>query len=454
LVLQGGKAINTGVSSGGTLAVASAGSATSTTIVSGGTEVVSRGGTDLRAQIVGGEQDLAGYASGAIVATGLQVVESAGTASGTQVSNGGTELIVHGGTARGTAVADGGFVIDSGGVVLSATVSGVATSGTLVLSAGGTASGAVLRRNGVEIVASGGVDRATLISKGALEVISAGGSTSGSVISGGTEELGAGAIVGGTITFGTGSGVLRIDSTVMPGNTIQGLAPGDTIDLAGVSYVSGGTVKVTSSSRVLQIVENGTTYKLNLSSSSRNSSYHYALVSDGHGGTEVVVTSATSTGPGGHPTSSAVGAHFGSFSAASLDQTAVQNLVYGGGAASEGNFFSFNSNGTFLNWSDPGGSPGSDGAAVLVTNGSAPDLLFHNAATDGFGLNGLGAHQTLQNWPDVFGAADVNASSAPELLFGRETLRGWSPTTAAGHRHSLHIDDDAGHPSGAFKVLR
>jgi autotransporter passenger strand-loop-strand repeat protein len=75
-VLSGGTANDTIVSSGGTLFVLPGGLVDPTVIFSGGLEIVSSGGTDLGAQISGGEQDVFGYASGAALFTGSQVVKS------------------------------------------------------------------------------------------------------------------------------------------------------------------------------------------------------------------------------------------------------------------------------------------------------------------------------------------------------------------------------------------
>jgi autotransporter passenger strand-loop-strand repeat protein len=138
-VYSRGTASGTVVSRGGTLAVLSGGLADPATIYSGGTEIVSASGTDLGAQISGGEQDLFGYASGASVFTGSQVVESGGTASGTIVGSGGTEFVYSGGSAAGTTVDSGGSqTIYSGGSATDLAMNGSATisGGTLELLSG------------------------------------------------------------------------------------------------------------------------------------------------------------------------------------------------------------------------------------------------------------------------------------------------------------------------------
>ena len=108
----GGTAVDTTVSSGGILTILSGALSDPAIISSGGIEVVSAGGTDLGALISGGEQGVFGYASGATVLTGSQVVESGGTASSTTVSSGGTLDVLSGGTAIAPHLLAGGtFVI-------------------------------------------------------------------------------------------------------------------------------------------------------------------------------------------------------------------------------------------------------------------------------------------------------------------------------------------------------
>jgi hypothetical protein len=70
--------------------------------------------------------------------------------------------------------------------------------------------------------------------------------------------------------------------------TIQ-FAPGVELDLAGVAYSSTGTVTLTSGN-VLQIVESGATYDLQLDPSQNYSEDAFTLSSDGNGGTDVNVS--------------------------------------------------------------------------------------------------------------------------------------------------------------------
>src|SRR5262249_53712586 len=63
-----------------------------------------------------------------------------------------------------------------------------------------------------------------------------------------------------------------------------------TIDLAGVAFDSAGTVQLLAGN-ILKVVENAVTYQLNLDSEHDYSAIHFRLLSDGHGGTDIVTTS-------------------------------------------------------------------------------------------------------------------------------------------------------------------
>src|SRR5271155_4649368 len=96
------KSADTTVYSGGSLLVLSHGLADPATVYAGGSETISKGGTDLGARISGSVQIDSGLASGAVIFAGSQVIGSAGTAIGTTVSNGATEIVSSGETTSGT----------------------------------------------------------------------------------------------------------------------------------------------------------------------------------------------------------------------------------------------------------------------------------------------------------------------------------------------------------------
>jgi hypothetical protein len=97
------------------------------------------------------------------------------------------------------------------------------------------------------------------------------------IANGSTLEIGAGDAAGsGDITFSGTGNTLRIDGTTMPSNTIVGMAPGNTIDLAGIAYDSTGTGSADLVGNQLQITENGQTYDLILSGIPAGEYFHLA----------------------------------------------------------------------------------------------------------------------------------------------------------------------------------
>jgi autotransporter passenger strand-loop-strand repeat protein len=94
----------------------------------------------------------------------------------------------------------------------------------------------------------------------------------------------------------------------MPSSTISAFTFGDIIDLASVASGSGGSAVLTSGN-VLDVVEGGSTYVLDLNPSQNYSGTKFVLTSDGSGGTEVTnvsnpisitVSSGTLTVSSGH----------------------------------------------------------------------------------------------------------------------------------------------------------
>jgi len=305
--ISGGKQLDYGLASGATVftgaqVVESGGTASNTTI-SGGIEIVSAHGTDDGAQISGGKQDVYGYASGGMVLTGAQVIESAGTASGTIVSLGfetvglrifivgGTEIVsAHGtdlgakisggaqfdyGLASGATVFTGAQVVESGGTASSTTISG----GSEIVSAHGTDFGAQISGGeqevygyasgvtvftGAQVVESGGKASGTTVSGGS-EIVSAHGTDVGAKITGGT-QFDYGSASGATIA---GGGAQRVESggtatgttvgpsgtqVVEPGGKVSGteiVSSGGSATLSGGTIGSGATVEALSSGTVI-----------------------------------------------------------------------------------------------------------------------------------------------------------------------------------------------------------
>ena len=124
-------------------------------------------------------------------------------------------------------------------------------------------------------VASGGVlSSATVSSGGTLAVFSGGfaeltaiQSGGAVIISGGTADLQSGTTVSGPITFAAAGGTLEVGGkslSFMSGLVISGLATGDTIDLANVTFSAGATASA--SGGFLDVTVGGTTYALGLGS--------------------------------------------------------------------------------------------------------------------------------------------------------------------------------------------
>jgi autotransporter passenger strand-loop-strand repeat protein len=239
VVESGGTASGTIVRSSAALIVSSGGFAEATTILSGGSGTISAGGSDFGALISGGKQFDSGFASGATVFTGSQVVRSGGAAVGTAVHSGGTLLVSSGGVAETGTLLSGG----------TERISGHSSDFGAVLSGGkqfvyGFASGATVF-TGSQLVQSGGVASGTTVLSGGTEIVSGHASDFGARISGGI-ELDSGIAAGATIFAGSqvvGSAGIAINTTVSSGGTLDLLKGGVA---SGAVVASGGTFEVAS----------------------------------------------------------------------------------------------------------------------------------------------------------------------------------------------------------------
>ena len=87
---------------------------------------------------------------------------------------------------------------------------------------------------------------------------------------------------GGYVKF-AGAGLLEIDGTSMPTAVISGFGSGDVIDLAAVPFDSHGSATLLSGN-VLQVTENGGTYKLQLDQNTDYSGTKFYLVQEAGSG--------------------------------------------------------------------------------------------------------------------------------------------------------------------------
>jgi autotransporter passenger strand-loop-strand repeat protein len=268
VVYAGGNASNDVVLSSsflqlGLLSGSAGGTASGTIIYGNGTEIVHSGGADFEARLSGGSlQVFAGgteandvVLSGGLLLLGVTGFGPGGTASGTIISNGGTEIVSSGGTDHGATVNEGGqLILFAGGKLISTTVTGNSNfdlnGGFLVIS-GGMASGTVISEGGGESVKSGGTDfGATVLSGGSIVVLSGGTIVSAAVVGSGAFDLNGGVLA---LRGGTASG------SVVSSGGFEDIKSGGT-DF-GATVLGGGQANVSSGGSTVSasIIGSGTT---------------------------------------------------------------------------------------------------------------------------------------------------------------------------------------------------
>jgi Hint domain len=284
IVGTGGTAIQLDPASGTDTLTLAAGYAITGNVIGGGSDTLQLGGSgtanfDFNAigtqytgfttfDVIGGTWSTTGSGLDWNVEGGtLQV---GGTVTDTTVDSGGTLDILAGGTADPTTVEPGG---------------------SETVSAGGSDTGANVY--GTQYVYGSASD--STVFAGGRVVVENGGTISGAVISGGTVEVVSGGNVGSSISFATNSGTLQIDGPNTPGlllagTTISGFVPGDMIDLTGVDYSAPNSVFVNGSDQ-LQFTEGGNTYEIQLFGDFTGDTFHLAADNGGPGpGTEITET--------------------------------------------------------------------------------------------------------------------------------------------------------------------
>jgi T5SS/PEP-CTERM-associated repeat protein/autotransporter passenger strand-loop-strand repeat protein len=194
----------------------------------------------------------------------------------------------------------------------------------------------------------------------------------GDVTGGGAIDIGAGATlevagsVGGNVSidFDAAAGeTLQIDGTTMPNAVIRGFALGDTIDLAGVSFASGGTAYLSlggSSPTTLVVNAEGATYNLNLAeATSAFSNVSIRVVSDGSGafngagGTEIQL----SDGP-------SINFNYDSSVANAGNAQAIEHAFRSAATILEGDFTNPVTVNINAGWGEVGGAAGAVGSPV------------------------------------------------------------------------------------------
>jgi hypothetical protein len=195
---------------------------------------------------------------------------AAGTLTGGTWDAAGGEILLLGGTVTTDAAniiisgAGGNFANganSSSTTSLASSLTSIATGGTLQILKGASFSDGSLSNAGTLIV--GGTVSGGTVATGGIEFVLSGGTASAANINGGTLQVNAGGVLSGSIGFSGTGGELILESPTLPTNVISGFAAGDTIQLAGIAYVSGASVTVTTAGTV-SIIDGGHTYSLNI----------------------------------------------------------------------------------------------------------------------------------------------------------------------------------------------
>ncbi|WP_174300589.1 AIDA repeat-containing protein [Caulobacter sp. S45] len=229
----------------------SIGSVTSRRVVSGATLSV---GADLATQ------------SAQIVAGGLEIVTSGGTATSTTVSSGGDLRLSAGGAANAVTVLMGG-VLSGAGTVQGAIsdnglVSGVSVDGLLTVSSGASAEALFIDAGGaVDVLAQGSATSTTVLAGGVLSAaagavtnglltVSSGGTAESAVLtSGATEQLYAGGIDSG-VKISAGA-VLELVSAQVAASTPLTVGPRTSNSTVDGATLSSGARLVTVAANVV-----------------------------------------------------------------------------------------------------------------------------------------------------------------------------------------------------------
>jgi autotransporter passenger strand-loop-strand repeat protein len=303
-MLIGGTASGTVLSSGGVQDVYSG--AASSTQVADQTQQVLYGGSAVGTVLSGGGaiQVLdGGVASGTQLTALAGQFLYAGSAEATVASDGGTQY-VYNGTATSTLVGSASRQVISGGTAISAnieagaeqevfatTASATQLAGTQYL-LGGTASFTEVLGGGQQLVHSGTASGSLLID-GGVEIVGSAGSAAGTqTIEAGAMVVSSGASVGGAIDFVGSGGMLTLASGATLSATVSGFSAGNTIDLSGLAYATGGSATLSGSA--LSVSDGSATQAITVDPTGLTGTTFY-LSSDGSGGTDVTPCFAAGT---------------------------------------------------------------------------------------------------------------------------------------------------------------
>ncbi len=269
----------------------------------------------------------------------------------------------------------------------------------MAISSGGT----------LNVLSGGTLDDATVASGGFLH-LSAGATASAIAISGGTLDLGADALLNGGLSF-TSGGTLKLESSSSLTNVISGFASGDEIDLASTAFVSSyhpvwdagtGTLSIEDSAANNSVIGS---FALSGNFTSRN----FSVASDGSGGTAIRFANSTSAPE-------------------DFNGDGISDVLFRQDSSGDTGYYQLNSNGTLQGWHDIGGSSTAYSAVGTGDfNGDGiSDVLFRNASSGDVGFYQLNNNGTLQGWHDIGGSStaydvagvgDFNGDGVSDVLF-------------------------------------
>jgi autotransporter passenger strand-loop-strand repeat protein len=261
LYVQGGvaSALLADVSFGGDVLIG--GTAYGTVLRSGASELVSAGGVASGTMVSGAGQyvEAGGVAIGTVaIGGGGQTLRDHATAIGTEVRSGSLQALF-GGLASGTVVSSGGSLHVMAGMAESATL---LSGGTEILYQSGTARGTLVSAGGVQSVQTSAVASGTVVSGGGMQIVS------GFVNSAMPRVNAAPEMVGSSITS-IGSGARAFIATAFASGTtvlsggVQVLSSFGAADLTliaagGVQSVAGGVAAGTTVSGTELVLSGGT----------------------------------------------------------------------------------------------------------------------------------------------------------------------------------------------------
>jgi autotransporter passenger strand-loop-strand repeat protein len=308
IVSSGGEASAATIQAGGTEIVFGGGTSVDTTIMSGASETVFSGGNVYGALVEaggtlvlssGGTVSLPQFSADTNIVRGSLIIEAGASCNGDETQSGGVEQAR--GFALGTFVDSGGTeIVEAGGTAYADQVGpyrAAQTTGLMEVMSGGSGLDLVLggasllvdqggyaqiyeQDTGAGFVHSGG---SLLIAdqEGGLETVSAGGYLSAVMRGGDVAVLSSAtayvSLDGGTETIDSGA-TTTTDLSVVSFH-------GATIDLADVTYVSGGTARLDTAHDTLTVSEGGHTTTLQLSGDYTGDYIH--LAADGGTGTDI-----------------------------------------------------------------------------------------------------------------------------------------------------------------------